>query len=459
MPPEGTIRHGVTRRHAMFRILVLLLAISCSSFAAAADKPAKETPGIAELLRGTPSAAVQLLHGEAAAGSARAASYMAVALEYGWGTNIDHQGARAYARQASEAGFAAATLLSYYEFDEPLSDAQLREAKSAATKKARQGDPLSLYYVGLAAAGDANTADVVLGVVAAAAVLALAGDDDYEDEDSEETSDESGGVDASYLSDKSKKYFQHAYAAGFAPAGLVLGQLHEAGRGFPQELTRAFDYYLAAAQRDVALGDNSVGRALEAGYASDPALVRQGPIPWYERAAGRGDADAMTRLAMLHYRGTGVPRDRAKAQDLLMQAASLGDRGAVENLRAIEAEISKEQALERQRLAHQQARERQRLAREQAVADRKQPAPDSQWSRCIGYREGPRAFAYQKLNEARATVLAAGRCRDSWIDDYQRMKRNFDSVDGYWPAADANWCAFADGIPLEIWKEQLPMCR
>lgn len=358
----------------MLRIASLVLALAWAGCAYAGEKPAKETAGIAELLRGTPSGAIQLLHGEAAAGSARAAAYMAVALNYGWGTSIDYRGARAYAQQASESGFAAATLMRYYEFDEPLSDGQLGAAKSAANKKARQGDPLSLYYVGLASMDDVNTSDVVVGAVAAVALLALAeaidsseSSYDDEDDDSEDSSGEAESADPSYLSDKSKKYFLQAQAAGFAPAALALGQMYETGRGFPNDAARAVDYYREATQRDAALGAKHVGRLIESGYANDPALTRQGPISWYELAASRGDADAMTRLAMIHYRGSGVPPDRAKARELLMQAAALGDSDAESHLRTIDSELAREQARERERLAQQQAAERRRQQQDLAA--------------------------------------------------------------------------------------------
>lgn len=354
----------------MARAVWLMLMLSSVATAASPTEPSKGSAGIVELLQGTPSNAIPLLHSEAAAGSARAAAYMAVALEYGWGTRIDHQGAKVYARQASESGFAAATLLRHYEFDEPLSDAQLRAAKSSANKKAQKGDPLSLYYVGLASADDVNTSDVVVGAVAAVALLALAeaidsedsGYDD-EDDDTDDSSDDTQSTDANYLSDKSKKYLKQSLASGFAPAALVLGQLHETGRGVPQDWDRALGYYRDAAHRDVALGAKHVGRLVESGHANDAVLVREGPLPWYERAAAGGDADAMNTLGMLHYRGTGVPRDRARAQTLLMQAAALGDPDANSNLRMIESEIAQEQAVERQRLAAAEAEARRQQAR------------------------------------------------------------------------------------------------
>ena len=57
------------------------------------------------------------------------------------------------------------------------------------------------------------------------------------------------------------------------------------------------------------------------GVAQDYAKVRE----WYEKAADKGDAVAMTSLGWLYQNGQGVAQDLAKAREWYEKAADKGD--------------------------------------------------------------------------------------------------------------------------------------
>ena len=55
--------------------------------------------------------------------------------------------------------------------------------------------------------------------------------------------------------------------------------------------------------------------------AQDYAKARE----WYEKAADKGDADAMADLGVLYANGQGVAQDYAKAREWYEKAADKGD--------------------------------------------------------------------------------------------------------------------------------------
>jgi tetratricopeptide (TPR) repeat protein len=63
-------------------------------------------------------------------------------------------------------------------------------------------------------------------------------------------------------------------------------------------------------------------------YAKDYARARE----WYEKAAAKGDATAMTNLGQLYHYGRGVAQDYAKAREWYEKAAAKGDATAMTNL-------------------------------------------------------------------------------------------------------------------------------
>ena len=64
------------------------------------------------------------------------------------------------------------------------------------------------------------------------------------------------------------------------------------------------------------------------GVAQDYAKARE----WYEKAADKGDANAMASLGLLYHNGQGVAQDYAKAREWYEKAADKGDADAMVNL-------------------------------------------------------------------------------------------------------------------------------
>ncbi len=112
------------------------------------------------------------------------------------------------------------------------------------------------------------------------------------------------------------------------PASMVLlGELHAAGIGIPQNEERAIGWYRLAADR----GDRNAIFALgmlhiegRAGQTRDPALAR----PFFEKAAGLGHLAAAYNLGLLALGGHGGERDPALAARWFQQAADLGNADA-----------------------------------------------------------------------------------------------------------------------------------
>ena len=93
----------------------------------------------------------------------------------------------------------------------------------------------------------------------------------------------------------------------------VLGLLHENGKGFTKDLSKAFKYFMKSAEKGNPEGLYKVGQYLEKGllnfkhyfdglYANRDAEVRGG-IEYYEKAAAKGHLDALTDLGFIYERG------------------------------------------------------------------------------------------------------------------------------------------------------------
>jgi type III secretion protein C len=130
------------------------------------------------------------------------------------------------------------------------------------------------------------------------------------------------------------QWFERAAAQGDAQAQYWLGYASMRGEGLPRDLAAARRYLTDSAQQ----GHPASLRALEAlaprGDAADWfSLGRllevrnrdaQRAMPWYDRAAEQGNADALARLGELNYDGSGIPRDLDRARSLFKQAADKG---------------------------------------------------------------------------------------------------------------------------------------
>jgi hypothetical protein len=108
---------------------------------------------------------------------------------------------------------------------------------------------------------------------------------------------------------------------GVAEAQLELAQLYASGTGGARDEAAAARWERAAAAGGSAMACLRVAER-EAARPGNLALA----IPWFERAAEAGSAEAAARLAHLYLRGDELSYDPAEAQRWMARAATLGWR-------------------------------------------------------------------------------------------------------------------------------------
>jgi TPR repeat protein len=80
------------------------------------------------------------------------------------------------------------------------------------------------------------------------------------------------------------------------------------------------------------------------GVVQDYAKVRE----WFEKAADKGNADAMTNLGALYYSGRGVAQDYAKAREWFEKAADKGNADAMVKLGSLATLLENDDAKARE---------------------------------------------------------------------------------------------------------------
>lgn len=125
------------------------------------------------------------------------------------------------------------------------------------------------------------------------------------------------------------------FAQGGDPAALFnLGQAYKLGRGVPQDLARARDYYAAAAAKGSLPGQATYGIMLF--QAGDKAEA----FRWLKLAADRGEPRAQYVLGVATFNGDGTRRSRPLGYGYLLRAADGGLAQAKTMLTAIEPSLS-----------------------------------------------------------------------------------------------------------------------
>ncbi len=124
--------------------------------------------------------------------------------------------------------------------------------------------------------------------------------------------------------------------AGDPDAQFNLGQAYRLGRGVPQDLRLAEQWFeRAARQRHEQAGANLGLLLFQNGRAREA-------MPWIQAAAMRGDPRAQYVFGTALFNGDVVRRDLPRAYALMSRAAAQGFPQAVEQLRQMEPFISAE---------------------------------------------------------------------------------------------------------------------
>ena len=121
---------------------------------------------------------------------------------------------------------------------------------------------------------------------------------------------------------------------GDTDALFNLGQAYKLGRGVPQDLTRARDYYAAAAAKGSVPGQANLGIMLfQAGEKAEA-------LRWLKMAADRGEPRAQYVLGVATFNGDGIRRSKPLGYAYLLRASASGLAQAKTTLAAIEPTLN-----------------------------------------------------------------------------------------------------------------------
>jgi localization factor PodJL len=122
------------------------------------------------------------------------------------------------------------------------------------------------------------------------------------------------------------EWFERAANQGLPLAQFRLGGLYEKGVGVRKDRDRARQFYLAAAQAGHAKAMHNLAALYAEGIEGKPDY--QTAARWFRKAADHGVADSQYNLGILHTRGIGVEASPAQAYKWFALAARGGDREA-----------------------------------------------------------------------------------------------------------------------------------
>jgi localization factor PodJL len=143
--------------------------------------------------------------------------------------------------------------------------------------------------------------------------------------------------------EEAAQWYKRAAEQGLAPAQYRLGSLYEKGKGVAKDPRQAQTWYERAATAGNAKAMHNLAVLYAEGATGTPDFAEA--ARWFRKAAELGVRDSQFNLAILHARGLGVPRDLAASYKWFAIAAREGDQDSARK----RDEIAN--ALDRQRLA------------------------------------------------------------------------------------------------------------
>ena len=118
------------------------------------------------------------------------------------------------------------------------------------------------------------------------------------------------------------EWFRKAAVQGFAKAQANLAAIYVEGAGQPQDHVAAAQWYRKAAEQGFALAQRELGRLYAEGSGVSKDEIEA--FGWYRKAAEQGDAESEYILAFAYARGQGVAVDQAQAASWNRKAAEHG---------------------------------------------------------------------------------------------------------------------------------------
>jgi len=126
--------------------------------------------------------------------------------------------------------------------------------------------------------------------------------------------------------EQAAQWFGRAAEAGLAPALYRLGSLYEKGQGVPKDLDRARRHYQGAADRGNAKAMHNLAVLYAEGIDGKPDYASASQ--WFRKAAQHGVADSQYNLGILYARGIGVEQNLSESYKWFALAAQQGDQDA-----------------------------------------------------------------------------------------------------------------------------------
>ena len=118
-------------------------------------------------------------------------------------------------------------------------------------------------------------------------------------------------------------HFQRSADLGNVEAMTFLGFMSYEGHGAPRDLSRARTWFESAAAKGNASAMSNLG------YLHSVERDYENAVSWLSRAVAAGDTAAMFNLGTMYFRGEGIGRDYGKAYELFQQGAVNGDGAAM----------------------------------------------------------------------------------------------------------------------------------
>lgn len=122
---------------------------------------------------------------------------------------------------------------------------------------------------------------------------------------------------------KAERLYRSLAETGVTDAQFILGSMHEAGVGVPQDYAEAVKWYRMAAEQGNTKAQSKLGAMYDIGLGVPQDYTEV--IKWWRLAAEQGDAFAQCNLAAKYDHGKVVPRDFKEAVKWYRLAAEQGN--------------------------------------------------------------------------------------------------------------------------------------
>lgn len=129
---------------------------------------------------------------------------------------------------------------------------------------------------------------------------------------------------------KAVEWYRKGAEQGDATAQFYLAFSYASGEGVPEDLGKAVEWYRKAAEQGDAFAQYALGWSYANGLGVSQDYVAA--VEWYRKAAEQGLAEAQTEMGWHFAEGAGLPQDYAKAVEWTRKAAAQGSVSAQYNL-------------------------------------------------------------------------------------------------------------------------------